>query len=119
MINVYNIDKTVSCKHIAASKKSSISYQNKMDEAQAADAQCHKEERNSKTSVSDPEAMWGPPDKKCNLRVLAKKSDRVEQLKRSHSHENDGETPPPKRKCTGLVGKHIEMEFTNHDGSTT
>lgn len=33
MINVYNIDKDVCCKHIAASKKSSISYRSKTDEA--------------------------------------------------------------------------------------
>ena len=48
------------------------------------------------------------------------KSDRkVKQLKRNHSHKNDEETPLSKRKCTGLVGKQIEMEFTNDDGSTT
>ena len=52
-------------------------------------------------------------DKKINFNGGGKKRDRnVEQLKRSRSHENDGETPPSKRKCTGLVGKHIEIEFT-------
>ena len=123
MINVYNIDRVVCCKHIAASKKSSISYQSKTDEARAADAQRRKKECSAKSTVSDPEAMWGPPDKKNNFNGSGKKSDGiVQQRKRSHSRENDGETPPTKRKCAGtpiLVGKHIEMEFTNEDGSTT
>ena len=64
MINVYNIDRAVCYKHIAASNKSSISYRSKIDEACAVDAQCRKKERNARSSVSDPEAMWGPPDKK-------------------------------------------------------
>ena len=68
MINVYNIDK-----HIAASKKSSISYRSKTDEARAADAQRRKKERNSKTSISDTDAMWGPPDKKSNFNDGGKK----------------------------------------------
>lgn len=117
MINVYNIDRAVCCKHIAALKKSSISYRSKTDEARAADAQRRKKERNTKPSVSDPQAMWGPPDKKSNFNGGGSKSVRKVELKRNHSHENDGETPPSKRKCTGLVGKQIEMEFANDDGS--
>ena len=123
MINVYNLDKAVCCKHIAASKDS-VSYRSKIDEARAADTQRRKKERNAKSSIQDPEALWGPPDKKCNFNV--KKGDRkVEQPKRSRCHENDEETPPSKRKChndrstQALVGKRIEMEFTNEDGSTT
>ena len=55
------------------------------------------------------------------MAVARKVTGKVQQCKRSHSHEND-DTPPSKRKCAGtltLVGKHIEMEFTNETESTT
>ena len=120
MINVYNIDRAICYKHIATSNKTSISYQSKIDEAHAADAQCRKKEHNVRSSVSDPEAMWGLPDRKSNFNGGGIKSDRkVEQLKRNHSHESNVETPPSKRKCKGLVGKQIETEFSNDDGNTT
>ena len=76
MINVYNIDRAACCKHIASLKKSSISYRSKTDEVRAADAQRRKKERNAKSSVHDPEAMWGPPDKKCNFNSKTMKEDR-------------------------------------------
>ena len=102
MINVYNIDRVVCCKHITSLKKSSISYRSKTDEAQAADAKRQKKEWSAKSSVHDPEAMWGP-DKKCNFIVKTVKEDRelskrrevaVVKMIRKYHHQRGSVTCP-------------------------
>ena len=68
--------------------------------------------------------MWGPPDKNSNFNGGCKNVDRIKRPKRSHSQTGDKcvDAPPSKKKCAAtpiLVGKNIEMEFANEDGSTT
>ena len=122
MINVYNIGLYAISTYLRQ-KKSSISYHHKTDELRAADAQCRKKERYSTSSVSDPEAMWGPPDKNSNFNGGCMNVDKIKRPKRIHSQTGDKcEDVPPSKKCARtpiLVGKNIEMEFANEDGSTT
>ena len=68
--------------------------------------------------------MWRPPDKNSNFSGGCKNIDRIKRPKRSHSQTSDKcvDAPPSKKKCARtpiLVGKNIEMEFANEDGSTT
>ena len=128
MINVYNIDRATCYKHISSLRKSSVSYRSKTAEARAADTERRKKERKTK-AVHDPDAQWGPPDKSSNFNQgMCKVSDnqaRKFESQSIHRSDTEGEIPQAKRQCLvqsmpgTLLGKQIEMEFDNEDGSTS
>ena len=66
LANMYKLDKAVCFKHIASLKGISITYPSKTAESRANEAVRRKEEQN-KRSHHDPDAQYGPPDKKSSF----------------------------------------------------
>jgi len=62
MINIYNLDKSVCAKHIAAECGVSDSHRDKSETARHSAAQTRQRQRMAKLYPADPKAVKGSPD---------------------------------------------------------
>ena len=131
MTNVYRLDKAVCLKHIASLHGTSTTYRSRTAEARANDAARRKRER-SRLSHADPDAQHGPPDRKCSFKPSVKEitntlkgKDSTVCKKRANAKAISHSSA--KRHCSRAVfsnpdmeilGKNIEMEFEDENGST-
>ena len=118
MINVYQVDKNVCYKHIAAEHGSSISYRCKNKEMKINSARARQRQRKV---VFNPDriAQYSPPDRVSNFvsesktktpkRSLAKSSTLVRQKRRAICRENSIECIPDDH--SELLGKSVKVKF--------
>ena len=67
MINLYKLDKSTCCKHIASENGASISYRSKDEEARKQNAESRRRQR-AFVFNADRMAQHGPPDRSSNFR---------------------------------------------------
>lgn len=67
ILNVYNLDKSVCAKHIAAEDGVSISHRDRSETARRSAAQTRQKQRMAKVYPDDPKALKGPPDRACHF----------------------------------------------------
>ena len=67
MINLYELDKSTCCKHIASENGASISYRSKDEEARKQNAESRRWQR-AFVFNADRMAQHGPPDRSSNFR---------------------------------------------------
>ena len=78
MVNIYNLDKSVCAKHIAAECGVSISHRDKSETARRSAAQTRQRQRMAKLYPADPKALKGPPDRACHFDQGHKRYNNVE-----------------------------------------
>ena len=71
--DVYQLDKSVCAKHLAALKDCSVSYRDKSETARRASAAKRQQRRLGDCIPADPTASHGPPDRACHFKTVEKR----------------------------------------------
>ena len=72
IINLYKLDKSYVAKYLAAASGSVISYNSRSTSAKVSAAESRKKQR-QKSTLSDKQALHGPPDKQCHFKAGQKR----------------------------------------------